>query len=447
MKHGSSWQAASGQFHWRQRRAGVDSAGGGQDGGGGTSTALRTRHAAGWGRGDVGPPLIDRGYSGEPPREARAALAGRLRARLPEIERAVFSRVQALTDQSDDDDPSYLIGLRRAVSAAISHGIEGVELGLDRPETVPTAVMSQARRAARAKVSIDIALRRFALGGRLLAGFIFDEGGDIPSAVVHEILADQGLEVDRLMARVAAEYEDEVRRLTRSSAERIAARIAELVEGDSPFAPLDMAFDFDLWHVGLIFRGAHGERFARSLARQFGYRALLADRGEEVWAWLSSPHESAVADLERLLTKEMPPDLVAAFGEARAGMDGWRLSHREARVALQIMLRRPRRLTRGRDVILLAGILRNDTLVRSLLDAYLVPLEANGLATQTLIDTLRAYFSVGGNAAAAAASLGVTRHTVQRRIKTVEQTLGRPIHSCYSELVVALEVVDLLGQK
>jgi hypothetical protein len=396
--------------------------------------------------------LIERKLSGEAVLEVRGALAGRLRARLPEIETAVFSRIQALAEvgrEPDplDADPSYLIGLRRAVVAAISHGIEGVEAGVDGPSTTSSAVISQARRAARAGVSIDIALRRVALGGRLLADFIMAEGGDIPNALISEILADQGAEVDRLMARVAIEYEDEVRRLTRSSTERLAAQIAELVEDDSPMAPPDMEFDFDLWHVGLILRGAQGERFFRSFARRFGYRVLLADRGEEAWGWLSSPRESAMADLERLLSREMPSGLAVAFGEPRAGIDGWRISHREARVALQVMLHRPQRLTRGREVILVAGVLRNDTLVRSLLDSYLVPLESNGLATQPLIKTLRAYFSVGGNAAAAAASLGVTRHTVQRRIRTVEQTLGRPLHSCYSELVVALKIVELVADQ
>jgi hypothetical protein len=391
--------------------------------------------------------LSDGKHSGEAAREARAALASRLRARLPGIERSILTRVKALTDQGDDD-PSYLIGLWRAGSAAISYAIEGVELGLDRPSTAPSAVTSQARRAARTGISIDIVLRRYALGGKLLEDFIFAEEGDIPAAVIHEVLADQGIEVDRLMARVAAEFEDEVDRLSRSSAERAAIRIAELVDDDSPFAPVDIDFDFDLWHVGLILRGLHGERFARLMADRFGYRSLIAPRDKEtVWVWLSNPREAPVAGVESLLTKEMPPSLAVALGEPRAGMDGWRLSHREARVALQIMLRRPRRLTRGRDVILLAGILRNDTLVRSLIDAYLVPLESNGLGGQSLLDTLRAYFSAGGNAAAAAASLGVTRHTVHRRIKTVEQTLGRPIHSCYSELVVALEIVELLGNK
>jgi PucR C-terminal helix-turn-helix domain/GGDEF-like domain len=392
--------------------------------------------------------LTKRRNSGESPQEIRANLATRLRARLPEIERAILSRVRSLTEETEDEDPAYLVGLRGAVSAALAYGIEGVEEGLDRPAEVPPAITSQARRAAREGVSLNIVMRRYAAGGRMVEDFVLAECAGVPGAVLREVLADQGLEVDRLMAKVAAEYEDEVDRAARSTAQREAARIVALVQSDSPVAPLDIDFDFDLWHVGAIFRGGNAERTARRLAERFGYRLLCAARDEEtVWVWLSSPRRSAAEDVDRLLVEYMPAELTVAIGESRSGMDGWRLTHREARVALQVMLRRPQRLTRGRDVILLAGILRNETLVRSLLDGYLVPLENNGNLNHSLLDTLRAYFAAAGNAAAAAASLGVTRHTVQRRIKTIEQILGQPIHTCYSELVVALQVVDLIGSK
>jgi len=390
--------------------------------------------------------LSKRKSSRESPWEIRAILASRLRTRLPEIEKAIFSRVRSLTDRSENDDHSYLAGLREAVSAALVYGIEGVEKGLDRPTGPPPATITQARRAAREGISLDIVLRRYAAGGKMLEDFVLAESADVSRAALREILADLGPETDALMARIAAEYKDEIDRADRSFAQREAVRIAGLVHSDSPVAPLDFDFDFDLWHVGVIFRGGSAERTARQLAYRFGYRLLCAVRDEEtVWAWLSSPSESAARNVDRLLGEHMPGELAVALGEPRLGMDGWRLTHREARVALRVMLRRPQRLTRVRDVILLAGILDNETLMGALLDAYLGPLENDGNLNQDLLDTLRAYFSAGGNAAASAALLGVTRHTVQRRIKTIEQSLGQPIHACYSELVVALQVADLIG--
>ena len=60
-----------------------------------------------------------------------------------------------------------------------------------------------------------------------------------------------------------------------------------------------------------------------------------------------------------------------------------------------------------------------------------------------LRETLRAYFDAGFNAATAAAALEVDRHTVQRRLRKVEEALGRLLHTCHAELEVALVLEEL----
>jgi hypothetical protein len=174
--------------------------------------------------------VIGQQKSGGYPSAARAGIALRLRARFPEIEGAVFARVRSLSAPVDSDDPLYVAGLRAAISAALVFGIDGVELGFDRPTIIPEAIVTQARRAARTGISLGIVLRRVGLVSKLLEDYVFDAATDLPSAVVHEILADQGLEVDRLMERVSAEYQDEINRLRKTSAERTASRIIELAE-------------------------------------------------------------------------------------------------------------------------------------------------------------------------------------------------------------------------
>ena len=57
--------------------------------------------------------------------------------------------------------------------------------------------------------------------------------------------------------------------------------------------------------------------------------------------------------------------------------------------------------------------------------------------------TLRAYFAAGRNAATAAAALGVDRHTVERRLNSIETRLGRQLHTCHAELEVALRLEEL----
>lgn len=379
-------------------------------------------------------------------RAVRSDLSAALRDRRAEIDKATMTRIRRLADPVGEDDPAYAAGLRAAVSTFIGYGIEGIENGPERPLPIPSAVTAQARREARAAISLHISLRRYFVGARILEEFIVAEADGISRKVLGQILGDQGPQIDRLLAAVAAEYEDEFDRGRRSLAQREAERIVELVQSDSPVVPVDLDFDFTIWHVGAILRGREPGPTARTLASRSGCRSLHVVRDRETaWVWLSSIRRPSLKNLESLLTENMPPGISVAIGEPREGLEGWRLTHREAEAALRVTLQKPQGLTRGRDVILLAGTMMDETLVRSLLDTYLVPLTRHDDPGHSLLDTLRAYFSAAGNSAAAAVSLGVTRHTVQRRIRRIEEMLGQPLHTCQAELQIALQIEELDG--
>ncbi|HWA53242.1 MAG TPA: helix-turn-helix domain-containing protein [Solirubrobacterales bacterium] len=379
----------------------------------------------------------------ELPDAIRTELAGRLRARRREIETVILARIDDLGDPVAGSDPAYAAGLHSAVAGAVRYGVEGIEKGGESSLPVPPTVVRQARRAARAGVSLDLVLRCHATGNKALEEFILVETEGIPSRVLGRVLAEQAPHADRLLALVADEYKDEHTRSARSPSRRRADRIARLAQDDSPLGPADLDYDFDSWHVALILRGPSTELAVQTWAERLGRRLLHAVRDEETtWAWLSSARQPSARKLERFLVDNMPAEVSAAIGEPRFGLDGWRLSHREAKVALQAMLQAPQRLVRGRNVVLRVGVMRDETLSRSLLDGYLTPLKRHANA-QKLLEALRAYLITGGNAAAAAAAIGVTRHTVQRRIRAVEETLGRPLYSCHAELHVALQIDEL----
>jgi DNA-binding PucR family transcriptional regulator len=131
-----------------------------------------------------------------------------------------------------------------------------------------------------------------------------------------------------------------------------------------------------------------------------------------------------------------------AVGAAGRGIDGWRLTHRQAQAAMLVALRRPQMLTRYADVSLLAAVLRDAELARSVVEIHLSPLDGQKDGA-VLRETLHAYFAAGCNAATAAAALRVDRHTVERRLHTIETRLGRALHTCHAELEVALRVQEL----
>jgi DNA-binding PucR family transcriptional regulator len=106
-----------------------------------------------------------------------------------------------------------------------------------------------------------------------------------------------------------------------------------------------------------------------------------------------------------------------------------------------VALRRPQALTSYADVALLAVVLKDSELASSLVEIHLSPLDQkDGVVSR---ETLRAYFAAGCNAATAAAALRVDRHTVERRLHTIETRLGCLLHTCHAELEVALRLEEL----
>jgi hypothetical protein len=373
----------------------------------------------------------------------RIELATRLRARCHEIERTVLARVRRVADSDGGVDSVHAEELRAVVAAAVSYGIEGIERGADWPALIPPAAARQARQAAQEDISLDLVLRRYTAGNKALEEFVVAEGEGIPSQALCQILMDQAPRVDRLLEFVVCEYKDQYEQSRRSPSQTKAARIARLVQDDGPAGPVDLDYDFDVWHIGLIMRGPKADLTVRICAERLGHRLLYAIHDSEtVWAWLGNSGPPDATKLEACLAKSAPSELSAAIGESRYGLDGWRLSHREARMAFQVMLQSGQRLVRAPEVVLHFAVMRDDTLVRILVDSYLGPLKTHRSA-QKLLEALRAYIASGGNAVAAAAALGVTRHTIHRRIKRVEEILGRPLHSCLAEIHVALEIDQL----
>lgn len=374
----------------------------------------------------------------------RCELVIRLRERLTEIEDAIFARARTLSESVGEEDPEYVAGLRATVSESLDFALAHIEKGEEWMGPIPSTAAMQARRSARAGVRLDTVLRRYAAGDRLLGDFIMDEADRFPSQDLRKILRTHGPQVDRLMAAVATEYMDEVARMRRSPTQRLAERVQRLVAGESPADIGGLEYTFDAWHLGMIVKGAKAEACARSLAAGLDSQVLIVPRGSGiVWVWLGARRPLAAPDVERLLSDGVAGDASLAVGEPRNGLEGWRLTHREAQAAQEVMLRKPQRLTRARDVILLAAVLRDDALTRSLFETYLAPLEGHGDSGAVLRETLRAYFSAGLNAATAAAALTVDRHTVQRRLRKVEEALGRLLPDCHAELMVALSLEEL----
>jgi hypothetical protein len=369
----------------------------------------------------------------------RETLLARLRARGEEVQEAFVATALAIEPRVGAD-PEGLDGLRAAAAATLELIEELIAQGTDWTPRLPEAVAAQVRYLARAGVPLDAVMRGHYATTSVCLEFATSEIDELPAATLPYLIEIQSAHGDYLMGAVSAAFEGELARLERSpGARRTEERVERLLAGGSAD---DTGLDYDLgaWHLGLIAVGPGAEPLLRRLAERLGARLLLVPRGAETaWAWLGSARPVAFEELGRCVAAAADAGASVAVGESRQGIEGWRLTHREARTALEMA--RPRSLTRCADVVLLAATLRDRELARILVDLYLGPL-ASRRDWDALRETLRAYYATDCNAASAAASLGVDRQTVRRRLRRVEELIGRNLDGCRVEMEMALRVEE-----
>ncbi len=374
--------------------------------------------------------------------DVRRTLATRLEARRSEIEDATLTRVYAVSGPARGVGPEYADGLRMAVSAAVDFGLGAIAQGDGSATEIPAQLLVQARLAARNGVGLGTVLRRYSAGYTLLGQFLAEEAereGVAHGGLAH-LLEVQALLFDRVVEAVTEEYGRE--RVRPASVER---RRAELVRDllDGAFVDTSaFAYDFDVYHLAVIARGARARDAIDDLGRLLGCRCLSVAPGEgAVWAWLGRVDPLPVSRLDRDAPALMERTCVS-IGEVGHGIGGWRRTHQQASAAFLVAARRPDRLVRYRDVALLASIVQDDLLAGSLRELYLDPLHGRD-GGDALIHTLHAYFAAGRNSASAAAALEVSRQTVNYRLRIVEELVGRPLAACMAAVEAALELDEL----
>ncbi|HTC59201.1 MAG TPA: helix-turn-helix domain-containing protein [Solirubrobacteraceae bacterium] len=375
----------------------------------------------------------------------RAGLSRRLRARRLEIEAAILAGDLAVFADSQADDAEYAAGRRAAVSGCLDYSLESIERGEDWLGPIPPAAAAQTRLAARAGVSLDTVMRCRAAGDRSLVELVMDEAVHCSGDVLRGALRVHGVHADRLMSLIADEYKNELDRIKRTPEQRRSELVRSLLANESTYQNgLGYELD-DAWHVGIIATGAGAGAAIQSLLTAGIGRELLGVRCSEqdVWGWLGSSRLVTTAEVVRLTSTLLPDGVEFAIGEPAQGVDGWRLTHRQAQAARRVAIRRPQRITRYADVGPQAELLRDEAMSSSLVHIWLSPLDQAKDRGAALRKTLRAYLDAGCNAKTAAFELGVARHTVERHINEIEARLGRLPRTCVADLDIALRLEEL----
>lgn len=375
--------------------------------------------------------------------EIRGLIVRGLRARRSEIEQAVGARIHASVPHPVGlDDPDYEAGLHEAITAVVGYSFEAIEQGPDWSGPVPRPAATQARRAVRVGVNLSTIQRRYIVGHREFGEFVTQEtertGFLNNGEVVHHLRRTQEALLEHLAAAVEHEYNHEQESIGGLRRTDIVQR---LLSGE-PVEPTELAeLDYEIdtyWHIGLIASGAGIEKIIQALKGRSGCKCLCVSLNGRVCAWLAM-QKAPTSNGEHLPTTGDP----VAVGEPGKGIDGWRLTHHQARAAFAVALRRPERVAWYADTRLLAAALQNETLARSLTQRYLRPLSTQPDGGAKLRRTLRTYVDLECNATSAAHPLRVGRHTVESRVHTAERLIGATLRDCLPELDVALRLGEL----
>jgi PucR C-terminal helix-turn-helix domain/GGDEF-like domain len=378
--------------------------------------------------------------------EIRGLIVRGVRAYSSEIEQAIGIRIDSSVPHlASREDPDYESGLQEAITAVVGYSLDAIEKGPEWSGPIPPAAAAQARRAARVGVGLATIQRRYIVGHRELGEFVAREterAGFLSNGeVVHHLRRTREALLEYLLAAVELEYSHERESMGSSRRSEIVQRLlsGESVE-PAELAELDYEID-TYWHLGLIASGEGVEEIIRRLKRRYGCKCLQASLNSRVCAWLGMQQPPNLNG-EHLSTNG-DGELSVAIGEPGRGLDGWRLTHHQARAAFAVALRRPERVARYADSRLLAAALQNETLARSLTHRYLVPLGGQSDGGAKLRRTLRTYIDSECNATSASHGLRVGRHTVESRVRTAERLIGATLRECLPELDVALRLGEL----
>ena len=408
------------------------------------------------------------GHAGD---ELLAAVAASLSGRLAEIAQDVTEHLAAVIEPLRGDTAIRGI-LRASVTeniAAVFHVYEhGVPV--DSIEAPPAAV-EYARRLAQRGVPAGALIRAYRVGHERFLQWCLDElarqGREVPLVVAaaRRMVGLSSGYIDRVTEQVFTAYGHERERWLLTQAALRAGRVRALLEDrqvDLGTVEAELGYRLRQHHVGVIAWDpgpnpggtalARLERLVMAVAQALACpgRPLLVARDEaSVWAWLPLGRQT---DLQWELVGKAVDDADAgtrmAAGAPAAGVEGFRRSHHQARLAHELALTAgpagPRMTAfaqTGPVALLCTDLAATRAWVHSTLGALAIDAEPQA----RLRETARVFLAAGGSFTATAEQLMLHKNTVHYRIRKAEEIRGRPLQQSRLDVELALSACRWLG--
>ena len=361
------------------------------------------------------------------------------------LEQIALGRLCGIGQESLPKDAAYMRGLQDALSAAVDFGLRQIEEDGAGRAAIPEPVLAQARLAAEKEISVGIVLRRCLAAFSVFIDSLMEEADrcGMSRSEARDLRDAQTSGFDALLAEVSVEHEGESGWRSRNLEMRLVHRLRRLLDGELVGLD-DLSYPFGGYNLAVVGRGAGVDQQLRRAAAMAD-RSLLTAKvgGEVIWGWLGGQDAFSRQEDQTICALVQTESSTVALGEPCMGLEGWRLSHRQARAALRVAESSAEPFVRYADVAVIASAQQDRLLALSLREIYLAPLAGERDGGAKLRATLRAYIDAGRNVSSAAAALGVSRRTVTKRIEAAEEMLGRPIAVASPALDTALRLHSL----
>jgi len=346
---------------------------------------------------------------------------------------------------------------------ALESHLPGIQRAFGDPSsqaTVPPEAEAWARQLVHDGVSLTAALRSFERGHADAWSTIASALKDSRLGLSPE-LRIEGLEyasarlfeyANAITAQAISAYIDEQAKLERRDESSRVRAVTGLLQGDLDprIAERSIGYRLDAIHLAYTVwdTGGADRGQLEALASQLGMRIspwqqlTVRSDGSSLNGWMSCDASALHRGLHDL---KPPPGVAAAFGSPRWGLQGFRLTHREALEAKHVAAAIDgQALTTYDDVGVLVLASRDRELAHAFVEGHLGPLSSDDEKSRRLRETLRVYLQERGSPAATGARLRLHRNTVVKRIEKAEQLLDTPIDRGSLSLRVALELARVL---
>lgn len=348
------------------------------------------------------------------------------------------------------DDPSYVAAYTASCVAHLHVLLDQLTSGRDVPATLPPAAIEETKTVAQWGISLDALIQTY----RTAHSVIWEHAMEVAEVTIDDTrIRSQVLKLvsrylfaytDRMVVLLNEVYEGERMSLFHDRDRRRRQLVRDLLEG-LPIDQTKLPYRVSGVHVAAIASGERADRAVGQIAAQLGLTSLtVPGPSDSIWGWLGGP-QLLESEVRAEMIAAVPESVTMGFGDVADGIEGFRVSHREARQAFRIGRLLGTRVTRYGDVALLSLTTMDESLAKQFMHRELGFLAEDDARAEELRQTLRAYFEAGHNASSAAARLSLNDRTVAYRLRSIEERLSRPVLSRRDELSVALRLFDMYG--